>query len=297
MRAAYYAAALCVLIAGCERKTQEQPVNISIAVVDDAGDTIRLAQPATRVVSLLPTVTDLIIAMKQQHRLIARTAYDKDPAVAALPSIGGGLTPSVEWLAHHKPDLVIAWPDRGSRSLVRQLQGVGIPVFGVAADTIANTYAAIERIGMLLGAQHAADSLAYSIRSELDSVHSAVANARRVRAAYVVSITPTTVVGPHTFIDQLITIAGGQNIFSDLKKQYAEASLEELIRRDPEVIVIAREEAFDAQRELARAPGWRDLRAVRTGHVHRVDANAFNRSGPGMPAAARTLARYFAQAR
>ncbi|HUP89184.1 MAG TPA: helical backbone metal receptor [Longimicrobiales bacterium] len=297
MRAAFVAAAFCVLIAGCERKTQEQPINTSIAVTDDAGQTVRLAQPATRVVSLLPTVTDLIIAMHQEHRLIARTDYDKDPAVAALPSIGGGLTPSVEWLADKKPDLVISWPDRGSRSLVTQMQGIGIPVFGVASDTIANTYAATERLGILLGAKPAADSLVNSIRSQLDSVHNGVGNQRRVRVAYVVSVTPTTVVGPHTFIDELITIAGGENIFADFEKQYAEASLEELIRRDPDVIIIAREEAFDARQELSRTPGWRDLRAVRNGHVYRVDANAFNRSGPGMPNAARTLAQYFAAAR
>ena len=295
MRASAFAVALCVLIAGCER--QPQPAHAhGVSAVDDVGRRVTLSKPATRVVSLLPTVTDLIVALHQQSKLIARTDYDFDSTLAKLPSIGGGLTPSVEWLVANKPDLVISWPDRGSRSLVNQMQTVGIPVFGVATDSIANTYAAIERIGSLLGCGAAADSLASSIRSQLDSVRNAVAHRKPVRVLYVVSVAPATVVGPHTFIDELIRIAGGTNVFEDSPKQYSEASLEEIIQRDPDVIIVAREEEFDAHAELARTAGWRDLRAVRAEHVYRVSANDFNRSGPKMPAAARTLADYFGRA-
>jgi iron complex transport system substrate-binding protein len=296
LRAIIMVVAACVCIAGCERKPQPDR-KAAIVVVDDAGHTVQLAQPATRVVSLLPTVTDLIVAMGQRQRLIARTDYDTDSALAHLPSVGGGLTPSLEWLAANKPDIVISWPDRGTRSLVTQLQTLGIPVFGMAADTIANTYAAIKKLGVLFDAAHAADSLVSSMQTQLDSIRRSVANLRRVRVAYVVSLSPPTVVGPHTFIDELISVAGGTNVFRDIAKQYTEVSLEEVIRRDPDVVIAAREEPFDAHEEMARLPGWKDLRAVRSGHVYGVSANEFNRSGPAMPTAARTLAELFAKAR
>ena len=294
MRAPALAVALCVLIAGCERKPQAA-TTAAIVVTDDAGQTVRLEKPATRVVSLLPTVTDLIVAMHQQHRLIARTDYDTDPALAKLPTVGGGLNPSLEWMADQKPDLVVSWPDRGTRSLVNQLKTLNIPVFGVAADTIANTYAAIAHLGELFGAKTSADSLINAMRSRLDSVRVAAAARPRVRVAYIVSLAPPTIVGPHTFIDELITIAGGQNVFADIGKQYTEVSLEDLIRRDPDVIIIAREEAFDPRAQLAGMAGWRDLRAVKSGHVYRVSANEFNRSGPNMPAAAAMLSDFFAK--
>lgn len=287
MRLAAIAVALCAFIAGCERTPQTKKQT----------ETHTQTAVATRVVSLLPTVTDLIVAMRQQDKLIARSDYDTDPSIAHLPSIGGGLTPSVEWLASQKPDAVISWPDRGSRSLVIQLQGVGIRVYGVATDTIADTYRAITFLGGLLGAQHAADSLLHSMQSHLDSVRAFNATLKRVRVAYVVSVSPATVVGPHTFIDELINIAGGENVFADFNKQYAEASLEEIIRRDPDIIIVAREEPFDANVELSKLPGWRDLRAVKTKHAHHVDADQFNRSGPLMPQAARTLSDLFAGAR
>lgn len=290
------AAVLCVFIAGCERRQQPNAAG-SIVVTDDAGRTVQLDRPATRIVSLMPTVTDLVIAMGHADRLIARTDYDNDPRISQLPSIGGGLTPSVEWIAARHPELVISWPDNASRSLVSQITAAGIPVFSVRTDTIANTLAAIENLGLLLGDEAGAASLARSISGGLDSVRAAVRGLRPVRTAYVLSLNPPTIAGPRTFIDELIHIAGGENVFAGITQLYPEINVEELVRRDPDVIVLARESVSDAEQALRALPGWRDLRAVRNGHVHRVSPDYFNRSGPLMPRAARELAQFFSAAR
>lgn len=287
----------CFLIAGCERAQQPQTAATSvIAVTDDAGRTVQLAQPATRIVSLMPTVTDLIIAMGHGNHLIARTDYDLDSTIAHLPSIGGGLTPSVEWLAAQKPDLIISWPDHGTRSLVGKMEAVGLNVYAAKTDTLANTFTTIKNLGVLLGDEAAADSLSRSISSALDSVRAAVSARPRVRVAYLLSVAPPTAVGPHTFIDELITIAGGTNVFADVGQLYPEINIEELVRRDPDVIIIARENADDLRAELATLPVWREMRAVKGGRVHRVSPYDFNRSGPLMPRAARTLADFFRSA-
>src|SRR5688500_5168545 len=241
----------------------------------------------------MPTVTDLIIAMGHAHRLIARTDYDLDSTIADLPSLGGGLTPSVEWLTAQKPDLVVAWPDHGTRSLVGKMEAVGLRVYAARTDTIANTFSTIRNLGVLLGSRVSADSLADVIRTGLDSVRATVKNRAPVPVAYLVSVAPPTVVGPHTFINELITIAGGTNVFSDIGQLYPEINIEELVRRDPDVIVIARESEADLRAELAALPVWRELRAVKAGRVHRVSPYDFNRSGPLMPRAARVLASFF----
>lgn len=282
----------CFLIAGCERAQQPQPTT-AIAVTDDAGRSVQLAQAATRIVSLMPTVTDLLIAMGHADRLIARTDYDLDSAVAHLPSLGGGLTPSVEWLAAQKPHLIISWPDHGTRSLVGKMEAVGLNVYAARTDTLANTFTTIHNLGVLLGDESGADSLSSWISLALDSVKTAASARPRVRVAYLVSVAPPTAVGPHTFIDELITIAGGTNVFADIGQLYPEINIEELVRRDPDVIIIARENEADLRAELAALPVWRELRAVKTKRVHRVSPYDFNRSGPLMPRAARVLADYF----
>src|SRR5688572_13517672 len=178
----------------------------------------------------MPTVTDLIIAMGHADRLIARTDYDLDSTIADLPSLGGGLTPSVEWLAAQKPDLIVSWPDHGTRSIVGKMEAVGLRVYAARTDTLANTFSTIRNLGVLLDSKAAADSLANAITGGLDSVRAAVRNRVPVRVAYLVSVAPPTVVGPHTFIDELIAIAGGINVFADIGQLYPEVNIEELVR-------------------------------------------------------------------
>jgi ABC-type Fe3+-hydroxamate transport system substrate-binding protein len=268
------------------------PQTGALVVQDDAGRTVRLAQPAQRVVSLLPTVTDLLLAMNEQDRLLARTDFDTDRRIAQLRSLGGGLTPSVEWLAQQQPDLVIAWPDHGSRSLVDRLASVDVPVYSARTESIADTHRILDHLGTLLGITQKTDSLSGSIRSALDSVRNATSNRTRVNVAYIVGIDPPMVAAAGTFIDELITVAGGRNIFPDLEL-WPQINLEELLQRDPDVVVLADTQTDEPVALLRSLPGWRELRAVRLGRVFRVSPYFFNRSGPTMPNAARELARFF----
>ena len=240
----------------------------------------------------MPTVTDLLIAMNVHDRLIARTDYDTDPKVAQLPSLGGGLTPSVEWLASQKPDLVISWPDQGSRSLVTQLARVSVPVYSARSESIDDTYRILGHLGTLLGIASQTDSLTNSLRTALDSVRQATSKRAQVKVIYVVGLDPPMVAASGTFIDELITVAGGRNIFAD-QKLWPQINLEDVLQRDPDVIVLADTDKDDPVTTLQRLPGWRDLRAVQNKRVFRVSPSFFNRSGPTMPHAAAELARFF----
>ena len=263
-----------------------------ISVVDDASRTVQLTTPAKRLVSLMPTITDLIIAMDAHDRLIARSDFDTDAKIAHLPSLGGGLTPSVEWLASQKPDLVISWPDQGSRSLVNRLASVNVPVYSARSESIDDTYRILTDIGELLGITQKADSLSNAIRSGLQQVRSATASKTPVKVLYVVGVDPPMIAAAGTFIDELITVAGGRNLFPELKL-WPQINLEEVLQRDPDVIMLADTGKKDPYQLLSSLPGWRELRAVKTRRVHRVSPYFFNRSGPTMPQAASELARFF----
>ena len=262
-----------------------------IVVVDDAGDTIRLDTSATRVVSLVPSVTDVVLALGLEQRLIARTDYDLDPRIAGLPSVGPGLTPNLEWLASQAPDLVIAWRDVEGRALVEQLADVGIPVYSSRLEDVPTVLSTIARVATMLGEPARGDSMRAALAARIDSVRAATRGRPPVRVLYLVGGDPPYAAGPGTFVDQLLDIAGGVNALADLHDGWHSISIEEIVRRDPDMIVIpVHGTESGTAAALVREPGWRGLRATRTGNVHEVDGELFGRPGPRLDRAAAALA-------
>jgi iron complex transport system substrate-binding protein len=170
------AAALAVLLAACAGTADGDPNAVDmISVVDDAGRTVLLERPARRVISMIPAQTEIVKLLAGADALIARTEWDDDPALAHLPSVGNALTPSVEWLAAQRPDLIIAWPDAQSRDVVRRLTDIGIPVYASRVESVAEIREMIRRLGALLGVQARADSMVAALDADLEAVRSAVA--------------------------------------------------------------------------------------------------------------------------
>jgi iron complex transport system substrate-binding protein len=277
---------------GCEAPPDGDQPTTTISVTDHAQRTVTLAAPARRVISLMPAVTDMILALGAHDRLIARTQFDGDPRIAALPSTGNALNPSLEWIAALEPDLVIAWPDQPSRAVVSRLSTMGIPVYAARTESIADVLRTTRDLGELLGVQQRADSIRQSIEHELQAVRAAVAARPRVSVVYVLSLEPPMVAGPGTFIGELIDIAGGENTFADVQALWPQVSLEEMLRRAPAALVIGRERRTDPIPRMRGLAGWRELNAVRNGRVLAVDVDLFNRPGPTIPRAARALAEF-----
>ena len=264
----------------------------AIVVIDDVGRTVRLPRPARRVVSLIPAQTEVVKLLAGAGALVARTAWDQDPELAHLPSTGNALTPSVEWLAAQRPDLVIAWPDQQARSVIAQLAAMDIAVYASAVETLADVDSMIVRLGALLGRRDAADTLRATLHAELDAVRALVAGRARPLTFYALSVDPPMAATRRTYIGELLEIAGGTNVFPDLPTAWAQVSLEEVLRRGPQVIIRPLEEPRGATLARLRAiPGWRDLPAVRDARVHEVDADLLNRPGASLGEAARVLAR------
>ena len=262
-----------------------------LVVTDGAGRTVTLEAPARRVVSMMPSVTEWVIAMGAVDRLVARTDYDDHPAVAELPSVGGGLTPSVEWLAAREPDLVVAWPDAPSRTLVARLDALGVPVYAAPSETIEQGLSTARDLGTLTARDSAAAAAIAEVEAGLDSTAAAVADRDRPPVLFLIGLDPLMAAGPGTFVDQLLERAGGHNVLSDLGILWPQLSLEEVVRRAPEIIIVAAAGQAEPGTTLGGRPGWRDVPAVADGRVHAVGPNLVNRPGPRMDEAAATLAR------
>jgi iron complex transport system substrate-binding protein len=282
---------VAALSGACGADRSAQTAAATISVTDDAGRTVVLQRPAQRVISLIPAQTEIVGILAGPDVLVARTVWDEDPRLAHLPSLGNALTPSLEWLAAQRPDLVIAWPDAQSRDVVQRLDDIGIATYASRVESVAEIRSVIERLGVLLGTTSRADSLVRALDAQLDSVHDSVRGRARPRVLYLLSADPPMVAGPGTYIDDLITIAGGSNAFSDLRQLWPQVSLEEIVRRQPAVIIRPSDRALaDPAAGLADRPGWRDVRAVQQRRVHVVDPDLYNRPGATVGIAARGLA-------
>ncbi|HEU4463473.1 MAG TPA: helical backbone metal receptor [Gemmatimonadota bacterium] len=260
-----------------------------IQLIDDAGDTLALSAPARRIVSLVPSVTGTIVSLGAADRLIARTRYDLDPALAGLPSLGGGLDPSIEGIVALRPDLVIAWNARDDRVLVPRLRAAGIPVYVADIQDTTAVFATIERVGMLLGAADRADSVAGALRDTFAAVAADVPSGQRPTALYLIAENPPRTAGPETFIGQAIEIAGARPAFPELTEDWPTVALEAVMARSPDVIVLPVGADLPTRDALAGRPGWRDLAAVREGRVVEIDADLLARPGPDLGRAARVL--------
>jgi iron complex transport system substrate-binding protein len=262
----------------------------SVSLVDDAGRTVTLPGPARRIVALVPSVTETVVALGAADRLVGRTDFDHGPAVDRLPSIGGGLDPSVETLVSLHPDLVLGWETNGRPELRNRLTALGIPVFSIKTEDTTDVFRAVRNLGRLTGRADAADSLARALRSELAAVRASVAGAARPTVFYMAWNDPPLTAGPKTFISQVIEVAGGRNVFADAAALWPTVSIEEIVRRQPEFVVVpAGEQGASKVDELKRAAGWRELRALREGRGVRVPAEVVNQPGPRLGEAARAM--------
>jgi iron complex transport system substrate-binding protein len=280
--------ALLVVLGACGAEP-DRAGHGGIEVTDGTGQIVRLGEPARRVVSLMPPASEWIVAMGAADRLVARTDYDRAPALQHLPSAGGGLSASVEWLAARRPDLVIAWPDGPTRSLVSRLSAMRIPVYAAGAETIDEALVIADALGRLLGREAAADSAVAVVRSGLAAVERQVQGRPAPSVLFLIGMDPLTASGPGTFVDQLVRAAGGRNVLADLTLHWPPVSLEEVVRRDPDIILVGTVHGVDV-RMLRERPGWRTLSAVRSGRVHSVDPDVVNRWGPHLHESAGLLA-------
>jgi len=281
---------LLLLLAACQGGKDVPATTAGIALTDDAGHTVQLAAPAQRVISLVPSVTETIIALGAGNRIVARTEYDRDTALAAVPLVGRGLSPSVEGIIALRPDLVVVWASDKRGDLRGQLEKAKIPVLAFEVQDTTDAYRVVSVMGKALGRQAAGDRLMDSLRASLKETASIAAKRSRRRVFYVVYNDPPMTAGPGTFIDQLLDIAGADNVFSDATSKWPTASLEEEVKRDPDIVVLpVGEMSAQVGDRLKATAGWRDLRAVKNNSLALIDADLVNRPGTNVAVAARRL--------
>jgi iron complex transport system substrate-binding protein len=263
---------------------------------------ISLAAPPQRIVSTAPSATEMLYALGLGDRVVGVTTFCHYPPEAARkPKIGDYLHPSLEAIAGLRPDLVVSEAS-GVRHAER-LSALDLNVLEIDDATLAGIYDSIRRIGQAAGVAARADAVCAGMRAQFDAIRAGVAHLPRRRVLFLVGRTPGRIedlvaAGRASHLDELLEIAGGENVFRDSIAAYAKIPLEELLARNPEVIVDMGEmsETVGVTEEQKRAVvalwgRYPSLAAVRQHRVYAVASDIFVVPGPRVVDAARALAR------
>lgn len=263
-------------------------------VIDETGRTVMVPERPRRIISIAPSVTEILYALGLDQRVVGRSDYcDFPPEVRQKPSVGGLIDPNIEVIVSLHPDLVIGTPEINKIAVADELARFGIPLYGVHTTSLKDVFRALEDVGTLAGNQAQADVLVHSLRERRDAVVKQVAGLPRPRVLYLVWYNPISVPGRGAYITDLISLAGGDSISGDLKQDWAQLSLEEIVQRDPEIILLPRNNGNSPAIDQLRSwPGWSRTTAVRTNRVFEVEDNA-SRPGPRLLDALEQFAEFF----
>lgn len=219
------------------------------------------ARYADRVVSLNPAATEAIFAIGAEAKLVGRSRWDQYPAeVARIPAIGDGIRPAVEAVLATKPTLVILYATAENRGVAEALARAGVRTVALRVDRIAQFHAQLRVLGIALGAAERAAVVSDSVQRTLDRVR-ALTQRVEVRPAVVWPVwnSPPMVIGGGSYIDELLEIAGARNVFHDVAQPSPSVSIEEIIARAPEFVLVSAKQL----ETFGRDDSWRALPAVR----------------------------------
>src|SRR6266542_5442699 len=242
------------------------------------------APSARRIVSLLPSFTEILFAIGAGDRVVGRTTWcDYPPAARAVPSVGDGMPPNVEAVAARKPDLVVLYNSGPNVTAARQLEQIGIRTVLLDLNRLEDLGPATRTLGRLTGLEQRADSLA----AAMDSFSYRPLPPPTASIAYVVWDNPPIIIGRGSYLDQLAALAGARNVFSDIAAPSAQVSLETIAARDPQWIAVLSDSGV--MPAFAKRQEWRAVRAVREGHFLLLPGSLFGRPGPRSAEAVRVL--------
>jgi len=260
--------------------------------VDAMGRTLFLAKAPSRVISMAPSLTEILFALGAEDRVVAVTQSCDFPSEAKRKTQLKGTTPSIEQILALKPDLVLIPQGFIQPDLMQQLDRLKVPAFVLQASSLEDVLLQVQTVARMLERGQVGDALVRSIRQRMAVLRERLQSSSRPRVLYVLNSDPLQSVGPGSFIHQLIDLAGGVNIATEASSAYPRLSLEDVIARDPEYIVfpVGDEEGIpvDEQEQWRR---WQHVSAVKQNRLVSVPSVLIDRPGPRLIEGLERLAR------
>jgi ABC-type Fe3+-hydroxamate transport system substrate-binding protein len=278
---------LTALIAACLATAQASRV-----VTDETGRTVTVPDHPHRVICLVPSVTDTVFALGSGDDVVAVSDYTTyPPAALKKPSIGSLVKPSIETILSFHPDLVVGTNIPGSTETATQLKSVGVPVYLVDPQGLPGILRSVKSVGEALNRVPQADALNATLSRRIAAVKARTAGKPTPRVLVPVWYDPIITVGKHAFISEILEAAGAKSVTDDLSPDWPQISLEAVIARAPEALLLIRGGKVSID-TLQKRPGWSSLPAIQKGKVYYVE-NGIQDPSPVAIDALEELAREF----
>ena len=254
------------------------PVAAKVAVVDDEGHAVELAQPARRIVSLAPHLTEQLFAIGAGDLIVGTTEFADFPdAARRLPRVARAHSVDLERVSVTRPDLILIWGTGFPPATIDAVRRLGVPLFVSEPAHLEDIATSLERLGVLTG--RSGDGVAAGFRARLSALRDRYRGRREVRVFYQVWGEPLMTLGGSHVVSEAIALCGGRNVFAALAPIAPRVSTEAVLAADPEVIITAesgaqRSAALDTWKRFDR------VAAVKHQQLVTLDADRINRHGP-----------------
>lgn len=268
-----------------------------ISVVDDTGATVRLSQPARRIITLAPHLAETVFSAGAGDKLVGTVEYSDFPEAAKkVAKVGGYSRFDLEAVVALKPDLIVAWHSGNAPASIDKLRSFGLPIYVSQPDRIEDVAREIERLGQLAGTSAIADAAARQFRARLAALQKQYGGKPAVRTFYQIWKQPLSTVGGKQIISSVISLCGGENVFGKLDALAPVVSVEAVVAADPEVIVAsgmgeARPDWLDDWKR------WQAITAVARDNLFFVPPELIQRHTPRLLDGAEQLCRHLETAR
>ncbi|HHY31175.1 MAG TPA: ABC transporter substrate-binding protein [Syntrophaceticus sp.] len=284
-----------LLLSGCQQQNTagSDMTTGEIVVTDDSGTQLKLDKYPERIISLTPNNTEILFALGLGERVVGVTTYCDYPEEVSQKARIGDLQGNVEEIVALKPDLVVAKAVL-NEDIVSKLRKLDVPVLCVDPESIDGVYRSIELIAKVTGTDSNGDKIISEMKAKISDVQQKVAEIpeeERLKVFIEVGNDPLYTAGGDTYVDELVRLAGGINIASDITG-YQMYSLETVVKCNPDAILAADSYYVDVKAEINKRPGWDTVKAVQKGHIITdIDTNLVNRAGPRSAIAVETVAK------
>lgn len=267
----------CLLFSFACKSTQDTnlPPTATREITDDLNRKLKIPENVTRVISLAPSLTEIVFAVGGGDKLVGRTDFCNFPEEAKkITSIGDTLKPNIENIIALKPQVVFVSTASQLESFTKTLESQGITVFVTNPNSLDGIYQSIEKIGEILGAKDKAAELVNSLKKRVADVEEKTKNSAKPKVFVQIDKSLYTI-GKDSFMTDLIAKAGGESVTKDLATAYPKLSKETALALNPDVIILSESADNNEPNEV-----FKDSKAVKNGKVFKINADILSRPSP-----------------
>ncbi len=269
-----------VSVINCAPTSAPSNTTWPLEITDDLGRTIYIAETPERIVSLVPSITEILFALDLGDKVVGVTNYCDYPAEAMdKPKVGDYFSTNLEVIVTQSPDIVFS---DGHDPVGAQLEDLGVTMVVLQPHDVPGIIRNIEMVGEITGKEVAAEELVAEMEGRIDAVADSTEGVERPTVLYVIDTSDTSkpwTVGAGSFIDTLIALAGGENIVK-VSQDYLQINLEEIVDVDPEIIIGPSSHGTSFLPDFGDLPVWKEMSVVKEGEIYLIEADLISRPGP-----------------